>query len=442
MWSRVNLSPSSIIVASMRELIRATMFLLCIALVCFRGFAQTRRAIESTSLESAQALSSEGKFPEAIAAYLDYLAAHPGSETARLGLADCYRRVFNVDEARAALLQARKQHPKSVRVLKMIGNLEIEAQSYDAAIEALRAAVAMAPDDLEARNFLGSAYQGKNELHSGLSEFNRVIAKDPGNQLAHYFRAQIYADTGKNEKAAADAEFVYNRRPNYLPGIVLLAKILVRQKQCARVVEILSPAYKTGQLDSQALFVLGNGYDCAGQPEQATKVRAEFAEAAQTSHRHDENEVQSKHLGEQANDLARQNKFPEALEMVQQALEKNPQNAFAYSQKAKIFFSLHDMAGAREAILQALALQAFQPDFLYVSGMIFEREGKPGEALEAFTKVTRINPKEADAYFEIGQIRMQQGDRAAALIAFRKAAALEPDDADYRRAVAEASAPR
>lgn len=421
---------------------RAATFVLCFALAPLQGAAQTRHTADSANLESAQALSAAGKFPEAIAAYLDYLAAHPGSEAAGLGLAECYRRVYNMDEARAAFLRARKAHPKSVRILKALGNLEIEAQSYDAAIEALKAAVALAPDDLEARNFLGSAYQGKNELDSGLSEFNRVLAKDPGNQLAHYFRAQIYADTGKNEKAAADAEFVFHRRPNYLPGIVLLAKILVRQKQCARAVEILSPAQESQQLDAQALFVLANGYDCAGQPEQAKTVRAEFAEAAQASHQHDENEVQSKHLVEQANDLARQNKFTEALALLQQALEKNPQNAFAYSQKGKILFSRGDVAGARAAIEQALVLQAFQPDFLYVSGVIFEREGKPEDALEVFTKVTRINPKEADAYFEIGQIRMQQGDRAAALKAFRKAAALEPDDADYRRAVEAASSPR
>jgi tetratricopeptide (TPR) repeat protein len=426
----------------MRKLIRAVTFLLCITLATFQGVGQTRHTGGSATLESAQALSAAGKFPEAIAVYLDYLAAHPGSEAAELGLAECYRRVYNVDEARAALVQARKQHPKSVRVLKTLGNLEIEAQSYDAAIDALKVAVAFAPDDLEARNFLGSAYQGKNELDSGLIEFNRVIAKDPGNQLAHYFRAQIYADTGKNDKATADAEFVYSHRPNYLPGIVLLAKILVRQKQCARAVEILSPAHDDRQLDAQALFVLANAHDCAGQPEKAKAVRDEFAEAAQASHQHDENEVQSKHLVEQANDLARQNKFPEAIELLQQALVKNPQNAFAYSQKAKILFSQQDMAGAREAIQQALALQAFQPDFLYVSGMIFEREGKLGDALEAFTKVTRINPKEADAYFENGQIHMQQGDRAAALNAFRKAAALEPDDADYRRAVEAASALR
>jgi len=425
----------------MSQFLRAAICVLCCALLPLHGAAQARHAANEGSLEHARALFVAGKFPEAIAAYLEHLAAYPGSEPAELRLAECYRRVYNIDEARASLLQARKQHPKSVHILKSLGNLEIEAQSYDAAIEALEAAVALAPGDVEARNFLGSAYQGKNDLDSALREFNFVIAKDPANQLARYFRAQIYADTGENEKAAADAEFVVGRRPNYLPGIVLLAKILVREEQCPRAREILSPAHEAHQLDAQALFVLANACDCAHQPAQAKTVRDEFAEASQASHQRDEYEIQSKHLVEQANDLARQNKFLEALALLQDALEKNPQNAFAYSQKAKILFSQRDIPGARAAIQQALALQAFQPDFLYVSGVIFEREGKPEDALDVFTKVTRINPKEADAFFEIGEIRMKQGERTAALAAFRKAAALEPDDLDYRRAVDSASAP-
>jgi len=88
-----------------------------------------------------------------------------------------------------------------------------------------------------------------------------------------------------------------------------------------------------------------------------------------------------------------------------------------------------------------LALQPFQPDFLYVLGVIAAQQGKQDKALAAFEKVTQINPKEADAHFEIGRIWMQRKDRAKALAAFRKASELDPDDADYKRAVAETSSP-
>jgi tetratricopeptide (TPR) repeat protein len=139
--------------------------------------------------------------------------------------------------------------------------------------------------------------------------------------------------------------------------------------------------------------------------------------------------------------LARQNQYPQALELLQQALDKDARNGFAYSQQAKIFVSIHDATRARHAIDQALALQPFQPDFLYVAGVIAESDLRTEEALAFFEKVTQIDPKEADAYFEIGKIRLQQGNRPAAQAAFREAAALDPSDPDYRRALASASHP-
>jgi tetratricopeptide (TPR) repeat protein len=390
-------------------------------------------------LRSARSLAASQQFPAAIAAYRQFLVAHPRDEAAELELAACYRKVHNEDEARRLLQQARREHPRSAAAAKALGNFEIEAQSYEAAIAALKTAVSLAPADLEARNFLGSAYQSKGNSANALAQFDTVLARDPHNGLALYLRAQLHADAGRDEQAQADAEKLISVRPGYVPARALLAKILIRLKQCPRATEVLRPPQNAPQLDTQALFLLANAYDCAGNSESAKSAREEFAAASQSDRTRAENETQSKHLTEQAGDLARQNKFPEALDLLQQALEKDPQNGFALSQQAKILFSMRDVARAREAIDQALALQPYQPDFLYVSGILFAAEGKLDQALSAFSQVTLINPQEADAYFEIGKIRLLQGNRSAALAAFRRAVTLDPSDPDYRRALAQLS---
>jgi tetratricopeptide (TPR) repeat protein len=388
-----------------------------------------------STLESAELLARQGRYPEAIEMYRRALVPVPRNESVEIGLSNAYRGVHNYEEARSILQTARREHAKSVAVLSALGSLEIEAESYDAAIEALRGAVALAPDDVKVRNLLGSAYLGKGESKAAFVEFERVLARDPENQLAHFSRAQILAETDQNEKALADTEKVVAAKPEYLPGRALLAKILVRLKQCERAAEILRPTMNPPALDTPSLFLLANAYECAGKRELAAGAREEFAAASQADRKRAENEAQSKHLVEQANELARENKFSEALELLQQALGKNPQNGFAYSQQAKIYFSMHDAQKASEAIGKALAIQPFQPDFLYVAGVIAEQAGKQDEALAAFEKVTQVNPKEADAYFEIGKIRLQQGDRVAALVAFRQAVALDPNDPEYLRAL-------
>ena len=404
--------------------------------------SRSQTASDATvALQSAESLTKAGRYPEAIGLYRHVLQLDPRTEAAQLGLADTYRRVHNYDQARAVLQAARHHHPKSSAILTALGSLEIETESWDASIEALRLGVALSPADTNARNLLGAAYLGKGDQPLALAQFAKILAQEPENQLAHFQRAQIYADSDENEKALADAEKVFAARPNYLAGRTLLAKILLRLKQCERAVEVLSPRENQPQLDPQSLFLLANAYECAGQVDLAKNARDEFATASQNDRRQAENEVQSKHLYEQANELARQNHFSEALDLLRQALDKNPKNAFAYSQRAKIYFSLQRFDQARQAIAQALAVEPYQPDFLYVQGIIEEKEGNPDAALATFEKVVQINPQEADAYFEIGQIWVQKQDRARALDAFRKAALLAPGDPDYRRAVEAARAP-
>jgi tetratricopeptide (TPR) repeat protein len=435
------MNPSRIVLANF-----ALCFLAC-ASPRATGTALARQEVAPASkeaaaaLESAQSLAKQEKWPEAIELYRRALALSPRNEAAELRLSEAYRGVHNYEEARTILTTARRHHPRSVAILFALGSLEIEAESFDAAIAALRSALALEPNDVKLRNLLGSAYLSKGDSGAALVQFEKVVARDPTNQLAHFSRAQIFADTDQNEKALADAEKVVEARPEYLPGRALLAKILVRLKQCARAAEALRPAANPTALDTQTLFLLGNAYDCAGESKLAASAREEFAAASQADRKRAEDETQSKHLVEQANDLARQNRFSDALALLDQALEKNPKNGFAYSQQAKIHFSMRRPEEARQAIQRALALQPFQPDFLYVFGVIAAQQGKQDEALAAFEKVTLINPKEADAFFEIGKIRLQKGDREGARAAFRKASELDPSDADYKRAFAEASAP-
>jgi Flp pilus assembly protein TadD len=140
------------------------------------------------ALESAQSLAKQERFPEAIALYQRALILAPRNEPAEIGLSDAYRGVHNYEEARAILQTARRQHPKSVAVLSALGSLEIEAESYDTAIEALRGAVALAPDDAPLRNLLGTAYLSKGQSTAALVEFEKVLARDPANQLAKRLR--------------------------------------------------------------------------------------------------------------------------------------------------------------------------------------------------------------------------------------------------------------
>jgi tetratricopeptide (TPR) repeat protein len=404
-------------------------------------------------VELGAVLTKVGRLPDSIAMFQQALRLAPHNLAAELGLAQAYRAVHNYDEARRILNLAIREYPKSAEPLAALGDFEIQQQTYDAAIGHLMASLALAPANVETRNLLAGAYRAKGDLTSALAELQKVLARDSKNVLAYFLRAEIYSDQNQDELALPDARKVVELQPEKARGRILLAKILVRTpqgsskeeaaKRCSEAVAALEPV-EAGQAgaatkDSETYFLLSRAYRCAGQPEQAEKADAEFEAASQKERGAKENETQAAHLVKQADEAALKNDLPGALDLLQQALAKDPNSGAAYSMLAKLYYSQGEIDKASDAIAKAIEFGPHQPDFLYVRGKIEEKQGKLDEALASFTDTTLINPQESDAYFEIGVIYQQRKDLPRAMAAYKKALEISPQDPDYRRALASIS---
>lgn len=414
---------------------------LCCGKLCAQTSTEKLRDLE----QEAQTAVQSGQFADAIAKYQETLSISPRDVNAEVGLAQAYRAVHNYERAKSILEDASREHPKNPQPLAELGELEIELQTYDQAIAHLRAALDRKRDDEPVRIWLAVAYKSKGDQPRALAELATVLENDPGNALAHYERAQLYSDRDQDDAALRDAEKSVELRPNR-EGRVLLAKILLRPPQrgtsaeagaqrCRRAVEALEPLMPETETDSEALFLLSRAYQCAGRADDAQKTLDAFETASKNDRTTKENQTAGKHLVQQANDAAMKNDFAGALDLLQQALGKDPSYGAAYSQLAKLYYSAGDMNKASDAIAKALERDPYQPDFLYVEGKILEKQGKLDEALAAFERTTLVNPKESDAFFEMGAIYQQKNDREHAMAAYRKAVELSPEDADYRKAL-------
>jgi tetratricopeptide (TPR) repeat protein len=399
----------------------------------------------SLRVELGAALANSSRLTDAIASYEEALRISPRNLAADLGLAQAYRGVHNYEETRRVLERACREHPKSAAPLAALGDLEIELQTFEAAIGHLRAAVALDPANTATRNYLAAAYQAKGDQDSALAQISKVLASDPQNALAYFQRAEIYSARNEDSRALPDAEKASALQPQNPRPRALLGKILLRTADgapaeetvaaCSGAVAALQPLLATKANDSETLFLLARAYRCAGQQAEAQKTLADFEAASQRDRATRQDQHEAEHLVEQADNLAIKNDLNGALDLLQQAIAKDPGFSPAYSLFAKLYYSAGDLEKASEAISKALEISPYVPDFLYVQGKIFEREGKPEEALADFERTVLVNPKEADAYFEMGVVYEQRKDRARALAAYKKAAELSPEDADYRRAV-------
>jgi Tfp pilus assembly protein PilF len=114
--------------------------------------------------------------------------------------------------------------------------------------------------------------------------------------------------------------------------------------------------------------------------------------------------TQADNLARQAGELLRENRVNQALELLEQAITRDPSNGRAHAQLAKILLSA----------------------------------GRPNEARQAFERTTVVNPSDADAFFQMGVIHQRLRDLERAITAFRKAVELSPGDQDYRAALSAA----
>jgi len=415
--------------------------------------AQTPPQQAATFIEQAHASALAGKFADAIAGYREALRISPRNVNAEVGLAQAFRGVHNFDAAKQMLEQARREHPHSAAPLAVLGDLDLELQTYDAAIEHLSAALALEPANVDARNRLAVAYKAKGDaadLSAALAQIAKVLARDPRNALALYTRAEIYAGQNRDALALPDAEKVVDLQPENPRGRALLGKILVRapagaapdevKTRCGRAVLALEPLESAASADSETLFLLSGAYRCAGQDEKAATTLEEFEKSSQNDRTTKENQTQAKHLVQQADELAMKNDLAGSLAVLQQAIAMDATYPGTYSQLAKLYYSAGDIEKASDAIGQALQRAPYHPEYLYVQGKILEKQGKLDNALAAFERTVLVNPKESDAYFEIGAIYQQQGERAKARAAYQKAVEISPQDPDYKRALAAMNA--
>jgi superkiller protein 3 len=420
---------------------------------CCVCLAQTPGPVAAaTSIEQARTAAAGGRYAEAIADYREALRIAPRNVDAQIGLAQAFRAVHNFDAATQILEQARREHPRSAAPLVMLGDLDIELQTYDAAIAHLTAALAIEPANLDARNRLAVAYRAKGgaaDVAAALEQIAKVLARDPKNALALYTRAEIYADQNRDGLALPDAEKVVELQPQNSRGRALLGKILVRapagasaeelKSRCGQAVLALEPltsGASAGAADSETLFLLSRAYRCAGEDEKAAATLEKFEKSSQNDRTTKENQTQAKHLVQQADELAMKNDFAGSLAALQQAIAMDATYPAAYSQLAKLYYSSGEIEKASDAIALALARAPYHPEYLYVQGKILEKQGKLDDALAAFQQTVLVNPKESDAYFEMGWIYQQRGEREKARAAYARAVEISPDDPDYKRALA------
>ena len=177
--------------------------------------AKGNEALEA--LNRGNELLTQEKYAEARAEYEKAIAQlEPVNHPPILrGIARTYFQEKQPDKAVETLKQALALKPDDVESLKLIVNLlvsqgkEKEAQEY---MDRLPAGQTVDPATLLN---IGIKYYNEKKLDEALAEFDRVVRENPNLPDAYYYRGLVYLATNKTAEAKADFQKLIDLDPNH-----------------------------------------------------------------------------------------------------------------------------------------------------------------------------------------------------------------------------------
>lgn len=158
---------------------------------------------------------NENRFDEAIASFQRVLRLRPQDERAEDNLGLAYEGLGRTAEARAAYETAIRwqgSQPVDAQPYLNLGDLKINQGDAAGAIDALKHAALLAPDNARIHEELGRAYEQTGNLDGAQQELEAATRLAPSASALHFKLGQIYHRRGLT--AQADHEFAICSRLN------------------------------------------------------------------------------------------------------------------------------------------------------------------------------------------------------------------------------------
>jgi tetratricopeptide (TPR) repeat protein len=328
-------------------------------------------------------------------------------------------------DARAAFQRAADKDPESAYLQRTLGRLSAQLDDLDAALVHAQRAVELAPDDEEARIFLGRLDRIRRDV-AGAEAALLDEDGEPFSPEAAILLYQIYLEAGQLARALEIAEQVVEEHPDILGGHMAVATAYERMGRPEEAEAALRRAIQYHP-DRFVLFSrLARMRRAAGDREGEIEV---YREALG---------VDPDRYGTLVSLAEAQiavEDFPGAIETYRRILERYPDDLQSVRRLASLEYAAGDHEQAAARLAEAIERHPEHVELAYALGQVYRGAGDDERALEAFRRVPPTDAAYPDARLRIADIFESREDYAAALEEVQKARAAQPNrQLDFRAA--------
>ena len=275
--------------------------------------------------------------------------------------------------------------PDHADALFLLGGIALHVGSTASAIDLLRRAISINPNNQGYHANLGEAYRQAKRFDEALAAFERSIALEPANPMAFYHKGLVLIARGQKSEAA----------------------------EAYRAVVALDPR------NHQALNNLGATYNELGRFEEAVGTFERALEIAP------DDPMVLANLGHAETMSGRADK---AVETLKRATRSLPSNAAAWGNLGNAYRALGRNDDALDALKRAVALAPKQLDLRVNYASALQEQGDVKTAIDHLSEAIELDPNSPLAWNNMGNALQELGHLEGALKSFRRALQLTPAD--------------
>ena len=298
------------------------------------------------------------------------------------------RAAENFEAAELACHRALTLDGGLAEVYTALGNLYRHSGQYDDAEQEYETALEINPMLEEANFGLGRTYQAQGRLEQAEETLRRSIDLEPGFWGAHLGFGNFLHRQGRYAEAVPFYETVTELAPNYVGGFINLGSALhwLGDWDAAEIAWRRSLELEP---DSMAYQNLGTLHYYQHRYDDAVKMHKKAVEIAPSDHRAWGKLAAAERYapGQMDASLA---SYGRAIELVEEQLAINPDDAEDLSSLASYLANTGDLQGSRRAAERALSLAPESPNTHYFTAILEMHSGNEERALMSLAKATEL----------------------------------------------------
>jgi len=324
-----------------------------------------------------------------------------------------------LDDALAAYLRAAEKDPTSPYLQRKVGALSWRRGELDRAQEYAERALALDPDDVTGRVFLGQIYRLRKETDRAEATLTDE-AGQPLSREAALLLYGMYVDGNRLDAALGVAQWMISEDPENLRAYFALSRAYEELGRPEEAVRSLRDALEQAPGSLSVYAALARLYRERGDRDAEIAVYREML----VEYPHHQGT-----LAALADALIATSRSDEARQALQDLVEHHPDDARSVIRLALLEFDAGEYESAAARFETALAENPEDHELAYFLGVLRQRTGDVDGALAAFERIPEHHGRYADARSQIAALFERQGDYPRALEQARIALRAAPSDA-------------